>query len=188
MMAAAAAAAEGRSSASSASTPPPSNFHTGMQSPARVVGGSCVSAFFHLFEWNPTKRFSLASRRHHLPPGTLSIFPHLVIGLCVRCVAHLFRTLVREVASVSYILVRLETDFPGAVVGDNFSKRSLKQLEDRQATAPGSSASSQFLQVTTLSHSSRSMSGVLLDTEGSSNRIIPSKLHYQASCWSDPRL
>ncbi|CAM6020590.1 unnamed protein product [Sphagnum balticum] len=105
MAAAAAAAAEGRSSASSASTPPPSNFHTGMQSPARVVGGSCVSAFFHLFEWNPTKRFSLASRRHHLPP-----------------------------------------EFPSAVVGDNFSKRSLKQLEDRQATAPGSSASSQFLQ------------------------------------------
>ncbi|CAK9255505.1 unnamed protein product [Sphagnum jensenii] len=104
-MMAAAAAAEGRSSASSASTPPPSNFHTGMQSPARVVGGSCVSAFFHLFEWNPSKRFSLASRRHHLPP-----------------------------------------DFPGAVVGDNFSKRSLKQLEDCQATAPGSSASSQFLQ------------------------------------------
>jgi hypothetical protein len=111
-----------------------------------------------------------------------------VIGLCVRRVAYLFRTLVREVASVSNILVRLETDFPGAVGGDNFSKRSLKQLEDRQATAPGSSASSQFLQVTTLSHSSRLMSGILLDIEGSSNRIVPSKLLYQASCCSDPCL
>lgn len=186
MMAAAAAAAEGRSSASSASTPPPSNFHTGMQSPARVVGGSCVSAFFHLFEWNPSKRFSLASRRHHLPPGILTIFPHLVIVLCVHCVAHLSRTLVREVASVSYILVHLETDFPGAVVGDNFSKRSLKQLEDCQATAPGSSASSQFLQVTTLSHSCRLKSGILLDIEVSSNRIVPSKLHYRVSCYSVP--
>jgi hypothetical protein len=93
-------------------------------------------------------------------------------------VLHIFSALVREVASVSYTLVRLETDFPGAVVGDNFSKRSLKQLEDRQATAPGSSASSQFLQVTTLSHSSRLMSGILLDIEGSSNQIVPSKLHY----------
>jgi hypothetical protein len=116
-------------------------------------------------------------------------FPtHRPIGLCVRCVVHLFRALVREVASVSYILVRLETDFPGAVVGDNFSKRSLKQLEDRQATAPGSSASSQFLQVTTLSRSSRLVYGNLLDIEGSSNRIVPSKLHYQASCGSDPCL
>ncbi len=100
-MMAAAAAAEGRSSSSSASTPPPSNFHTGMQSPARVVGGSCVSAFFHLFEWNPSRRFSLASRRHHLPPGTLTIFPHLVIGLCVHCVAHLFRT--RQRSSICFL-------------------------------------------------------------------------------------